>query len=428
MGASTSSDTVWSYPASWVTDSSETTFWMSRFNAVTATLLIDLGDAFNVGGISGELQFLCSHYRIEHSKDNVTWDEAVFRGGNGVKEIYISPKGNHFNGRYIRITLEQAVEKIFHPDIPGNFKTQGQVYGLKFFRVWEHTGGGGSVGIQNLDGTQFNSIVWGQMQPGEWMLGSERDVFTEDLEGGAFKQDEGNPVQIVVTFKKVFPINPANRRTEIAFYRNGQRYGKVYQAETPKGRLTEMNQTRLVVGVRSTIFANESYPDDLSTISCPGSHKLCEVAGVHSLTHSPYFWGKIHNVTLIQNALNPEEVAGLYHVVRGGEELGCHCYDACPVGRNRFDRGVDVPCSGQGVCLRNPEGVPLGPGNCQCLPGYSGVDAYGRENCQNHCSELSEWGCCEIDDDCPHGTVCDKSTKACSEDLSKGSSTGFNYY
>jgi hypothetical protein len=407
---------------------------MSRFNAITAILHMDLGAAYNVAGVTGELQFLCNHYRIEYSLDNVTWNPAIWVSGNGVKEIYVNPMdaAKHFNGRYLRITMEQAsgADRIDHPDQPGVELARGQVYGLKYIQVWEHTGGGGAVGIQNLDGTQFNSIVWGQRAPGEWMLGSESDVFTDNLGGGSFKEDEGYPVQIVVTFKKVFPINPLYRRTEIRFYRNGLPYGKTYEMETPMGRLSEANQMRLVVGVRSTIFVNDTYPDDLSTLPCNATHKhkLCDVAGVHGLTHSPFFWGSIHNATLIQNALNPEEVAGLYKVVRGGEELGCHCYDACPVGRNRFNRDVDVPCSGQGVCLRNKEGIPLGTGTCECLPGFSGVDAQGKPNCEKHCSELSEWGCCEIDDDCPEGHVCDKNTKACSTDLSKGSSTGFSYY
>lgn len=265
------------------------------------------------------------------------------------------------------------------------------------------------------------------------MLSSEKDVFSEDVNGGAFKQDEGNAAHIVVTFRKVFAENPEyNRRMEIAFYRNGIPYGKAYQKETHKGRLSRKLETRLVVGVRSTIFANETYPDDLSTISCPGTHKLCTVASAnlafHSLTHSPFFWGSIYNVTLIENALSPEEVAGLYHVTRGGEELGCHCYDACPVGRNRFNQDVDVPCSGQGACLRNESGIPLGDGKCACLPGFSGTDSKGRPNCEQHCSELSPIGCCEIDDDCPPEHVCEKSTKACTKDMSKGDAVGFNYY
>jgi len=96
-------------------------------------------------------------------------------------------------------------------------------------------------------------------------------------------------------------------------------------------------------------------------------------------------------------------VRGVYK----GQELGCHCYDACPVGFNRFFPNVPVPCSGQGVCRRDPSGVPMSDGFCECQPGYSG------QACQDHCSELSPTGCCEVDDDCPEGTTCNSDTKAC---------------
>jgi len=407
-GRPTSSDIVWNYPAAWATDTSPNTYWMSRFNAISATLVIDLGVAKNVGGITGKFKHICSYFRIEYSLDNSTWKTA-FRMGNNVKlEIYVDPNKYHFEGRYVRIHMAQPKVPIFHPDKPGDFKSKGYVFGLSHIQIFEHTGGGGALGIQNLDGSEFNSIVWGQRQPGEWMLGSEKDVFTENVNGGAFKQDEGNAAHIVVTFRKVRSKTPHMRKTEIAFYRNGLPYGKAYSKEVPEGRLAYANQTRMVFGVRSSIFANKSF--DFSKIN-----------GVHSLTHSPYFWGKIYNVTLIQNALDPEEVQGLYNVVRGGEELGCHCYDACPFGYNRFNRSIPVPCSGQGVCKRNQFGVPVGPGRCACLPGYSG------DNCQSHCSELSSWGCCEIDDDCPKGTVCDRKTKACNADKSVSSSAPFRY-
>jgi len=494
QSAPTSADNVWSYPAFWATDNADPdadplleppTYWMSRFDSKDATLVIDLGAEYNVGGITGQFQHICSYYRFDYALENdkmlfeytyeqfqqeprgpatnglvqkleeerltqnfnkqdwekrvevrdksgsamsavqrlaiveesfpvtvilmAPWTRAFLEGANKGTEIYVSPRKYHFLGRYVRLHMAQSRGLIDHPDQPGNTKTMGYVFGLVDIQIWEHTGGGGAVGIQNLDGSQFNSIVWGQRQPGEWVLGSESDIFTHDMDGGAYKEDEGNEAHIAVTFKKVFAQDPKKRRTEISFYRNGLPYGVAYQKEVDPGRLSEPNQTRLVVGVRSTIFAN-------------ASADLNKIAGVHSLSHSPYFWGKIYNVTLLQNALSPEEVAGLYQVVRGGEELGCHCYDACPYGFNRFNRNVPVPCSGQGACLRNKDGIPLGPGRCECLPGYSG------DNCEKHCSELSVWGCCEIDDDCPKDNYCDRKTKACSTDISVSSNVPFNYY
>jgi hypothetical protein len=382
-----------------------------------ATVMIDLKEDKNVAGITGWLTYKCGFYRIDQSKDNVTWTKAFEMGNNNDNLIKIQNNNHHFKARYLRIYMKRPKIKIDHPDNPGDKTLQGYVFGITNFSVWEHTGGGGAVGIQNLDGTEFSTIVWGQRQPGEWMLGSEGDIFTQDLGGGAYKLDEGNAVHIVVTFRKVIAQDEDMRRIEIKFYRNGLAYGTAYQKETHKTRLSLPNQTRLILGVRSSIFANETLDTPLSTVE--------NLAGIHGMTHSPYFWGKVYNVTLLQNALSPEEVAGLYHVTRGGEELGCHCYDACPFGYNRFDRSVPVPCSGQGVCLRHHAGIPLAPGHCDCLPGYSG------DNCQVHCSELSVWGCCEIDDDCPVAHVCNRGTKACSNDTSivqPVGDPGFSYY
>jgi hypothetical protein len=451
QSAPTSSDNVWSYPPEWVLDipdpnmdpsSVPETYWMSKFNAEAATLIIDLGEEFNVAGMLGEWKYPPGYFRIESSLDNVTYEEEYASGY--AFEINVPPTNlkAHFLGRYVKIYMDRPRSRIFHPDLPDDFKAQGYVFALSKFEVYEHTGGGGAVGIQNEDGSQFNTIVWGQWLPGEWMLGSETDpafpseetacrglyatncgIFSNDSRlsnsmdiggnnppgTGAFKEDEGNPTHIVVTFETVVPKDPANRRTRIAMYRNGFPYGQPYEKEAPRERLSQPNKTRMVFGVRSTLFANDSADPT-------------KITGFHGMSHSPFFWGKIHNATIIENALEVEEVAGLYSVVRGGEELGCHCYDACPYGVNRFNPSVPIPCSGQGACLRNEAGLPLANGRCECLPGYSG------DNCQQHCSELSSWGCCEIDDDCPPGHVCDARTKACNSDMSVGSAPPFNYY
>ena len=57
--------------------------------------------------------------------------------------------------------------------------------------------------------------------------------------------------------------------------------------------------------------------------------------------------------------------------------------------------------------MRSDSGEPFAAGSCRCLPGYSGPA------CQYHCSELSETGCCTIDDDCPLGKSCNPDTMAC---------------
>merc|ERR1711879_1120305 len=125
------------------------------------------------------------------------------------------------------------------------------------------------------------------------------------------------------------------RATRIELFRNGMFYGSSYVKEGPVDRLYGINNTRMVFGVRSSAFADPSLD--------PGA------GAIHGKTHSPYFEGRIYNITILKNALSLEEVRGLYAAPRGGTEVGCHCFDACPVGRNRFYPDVDVPCSGQGV-------------------------------------------------------------------------------
>jgi hypothetical protein len=403
-GMPTIATNTWSYPAEWAANGLSTNWWMSRFNAEQANLYFDLGRERNIAGISFEFEYPAGHYTMYYSSDNVTWTMVINVGGNAVNDIEFPTNKYHFRGRYVRLQMQDPVIKIDHPDIPGNFKTQGSILALRWLRLMEHKGGGGVVGIQSLDGSEFDTIVWGQRQPGEWMLGSEREETTQDVGGGAYDQDIGNPAQIVVTFETVHSIYSEKRAVAITMYRNGLPYGDAYTVYVEKDRLRRPYSTRMVFGVRSSYYPNNSNSswDDVHIVEPTNAY-----LDSHAASHEPYYWGKVYNATLIQNALSPEEVLGLYAVTKGGMELGCHCYDACPFGANRFNRSVLVPCSGQGVCLRNKNGIPLGRGECQCLPGYSGLD------CSQHCSDLSPYGCCKIDDDCPSWTFCNTTSKAC---------------
>jgi len=398
-GRATSALNTWSYPAEWAANGDSSNWWMSRFNAERANLIFDLGEDKNIAGISFEFKYAAGHYTMYYSSDNVTWTMVINAAGNTNLDIEYPTNKYHFRGRYIRLRMQVPVTKIDHPDIPGNFKTQGSVFALSKLRLLEHTGGGGVVGLQSLDGSEFSTIAWGQRQPGEWMLASEADKFTQDVSGGAFDQDIGGPTHIAVTFRTVHSDYPPLRNVEIAMYRNGLPYGSSYTKYVDPDRLVLPYQTRMIFGVRSSFYPNNSN-DTHHVVAGPS-------LASHSGSHSPYFFGKIYNATLIQNALSPEEVWGLYEVTKGGTELGCHCYDACPFGYNRFNTSVLVPCSGQGVCLRNREGIPLASGECLCLPGFSGKE------CSVHCSDLSPYGCCKIDDDCPSWTFCNTTSKAC---------------
>jgi len=389
---------MWNFPPEWANDLDPESVWISRFGSIRDALTIDLGEAKNIGGMTWQFGYPAGRFQIFHSLDKVTWNAKDSSGldmrttGNYDTDIVI-PTTVQFKARYIKLDFEDPRIRIFHPDFYGDKLTLDSLFSVYEIQIWEHTGGGGVFGLENLDGTEYLTVGFGLRFPGEWMLMSEQDSFTEDLEGGIFPEDVGTMCHIMVTVSKVSPEG-----REMALYRNGIPYGTKYVSEGRFDRLKVPNATRLVVGVRSSAHANSSL---LGTANDP------RLGVRNGVTHSPYFEGKVHNVTLLRNALNPEEVRGMYMMrVRGDFELGCHCADACPAGSNRFFPNVPVPCSGQGVCLRDGK-ESMSPGICMCQPGYSGPA------CESHCSVLSRFGCCEVDDDCPDNIACNPTTKAC---------------
>jgi len=266
-------------------------------------------------------------------------------------------------------------------------------------------------GIESLDGLQYTTLAYGLREPGQWVIASEGEIMTRDL---------GEPADFefevwthwVMTFQTV-GAEGLNRLTQVNMYKNGQPYGPSQTMSQPIARLSLPNQTRLVFGARSSAHDKpnaNAWPPIQSGLdpnlkeytyaeSWPDPRDLVK----HGASHSAHFEGMLRRVGIIKNALSPEEVRGLYLDL----ELGCHCYDACPTGSNRHHPGVQVPCSGQGICRRYPDGKPFQPGYCQCLPGFFG------DNCENHCSLPPSVGCCEANDDCPPSFRCDAATKRC---------------
>jgi len=398
-GKSAGADSVWDYPPEWAVDGRSESFWMARLGQREATLNITLDKERNIAGVTLRFGYVARVYQIWYSLNGVEYKLSKETTGNGFQSCEVDSKKFHFRAKYVQLRIMDPKDTIFHPDDFGNDDNRHRIMSIVDLELWEHTGGGGVVGLQSPDGKQFNTIAYGLLQPGEWVLASEDDVFTMETGGANFPEDVGAVVHLAATFRKVEGPPDQNPRTEVMLYRNGVAYGQSYVRSAPASRFSGHNATRLIMGVRSTIYANASM--DLSQIN-----------GVHGDTHPPYFEGKVHNVTILQNALNAEEVRGLFNMVKGGQELGCHCFNACPWGSNRFFPLTYVPCSGQGVCLRSPTGAAFSQGRCECLPGYSGAA------CEFHCSTLSTYGCCEVDDDCPKDFTCDQATKACGSDTS----------
>jgi hypothetical protein len=397
-----------------VTDGDPETYWSSRFGYDRAHIDVDLGEPINIAGMRilfgyGSANFAV-RYETNYSKNGSLWPTAYTFTGNGNDLVEQDSRTKHFRAQFLRLELREPKVLIFHPDDYGNMWNKGPLFTVKEWDVFDHPGGGGAVGIQSLDGSEFMTLGYGMRQPGEWLIQSENDVFTKDLEAepGVFAEDIGTVAHFVITFARIGGT-PQMRQTEIAVYRNGVPYGKPYVRTVPSNRLSAVNQTRMVFGVRSTAHDELSVDEDgnrLMNWSLDPSKPNARDNVVHGDTHSPFFDGSVYNVTLIKNALTPEEVRGLYDVVTvpNGKELGCHCYDACPAGSNRFFPDVPVPCSGQGVCARNP-GEIMGNGNCRCTQGYSGPAC--EDHCSQNSSSLTTWGCCQVEDDCPVGLGCD---------------------
>ncbi|CAJ1382713.1 unnamed protein product [Effrenium voratum] len=398
-------DSVWEYPGSWTVDDDLSTEWTSRFGALEARLIYDLGRPRNVAGMTWVFGHIAGRVDVHYANRNdnrSNWQKAYGLVGNIDTDIMV-PTTVHFKCRYIRLTLfEPRTREFWHPDHFEDTELWNSLLSLKDFKAYEHTGGGGVLGFQSVDGMQYTTITYGLRQPGEWILSSEEDLATQDLTVNYTFNDVGSIVHIAMTKQKVGG-DSTHRLMQYALYRNGMTYGMPYTVREPVNRMNGVGSTRVVLGVRSSAHYPVPATDPGPTDPDPRN------GVIHGFSHSPFFEGWIYNVTLFKNALTAEEVRGLYEAhAQGGQEVGCHCFDACPTGGNRFFPNVQVPCSGQGACLRT-SGQAFARGRCECNPGYSG------DACQHHCSDLSTYGCCEVDDDCPVGHMCDLVTHACYE-------------
>mmetsp|Transcript_122559 Transcript_122559/g.280921 ORF Transcript_122559/g.280921 Transcript_122559/m.280921 type:complete len:604 (+) Transcript_122559:565-2376(+) len=378
-------DSVWDYPPANVVDGRDDTPFISEFDTEQGTIVVDLQSVVNIAGVQVKWLHRPQSFTFAYSLDNVTYNMVAEEKNNIEHALIMDPTTFHFQARFIRVEVKAAlpVDWMFDPDYWGDQGRRRPVVAISEIVLIEHTGGGGVFGIQNPDGSQWDTITFGQRQPGQWASSSEDDNRTADVFGevGA----AGEKVQIVATY----------RGNEVQVYRNGEAFGSSYIAGPgPVWR----PGSRVIFGVRSTAWAVPGATDPNSTDYINSTK--------HGQTHSAFFHGTIHMATLIHRALLPEEVRGLYEHYNGGRERGCHCVNACPMGSNPKYPGTPIPCSGTGVCIRNETGDHFSTGHCQCLPGYSG------DSCQVHCSSVST-GCCEDDDDCVAGRVCNKATQIC---------------
>ncbi len=393
---------VWDYPLSLAFDGDPETYWAARTGQRDTYINLDLECLRNVAGL--RLTFGANYpdtIAVLRWDENIgRWEERAFVA-QYKSNIFELPSTDHFQTRFLRFYVKEPTEYSPHVD-SGEDHMKAKLLQIYSIEVFDHRGGGGMFGLENVLTGQYSTIAYAQYQPLQWNIASDGDTRSDPnlLIQDEHKENEvGEVVQIVVTF---------DRLGNVALYRNGERYGSTYTSLPPIKWASSFSDTRLVFGLRSSALYEQgrlgenhpmnNYPESDIGIdeSNPGDPR------------SPYFHGTIHRAAIIKGALLKEEVRGLYKVREGtGKELGCHCYDACPVGSNRFFPHVPVPCSGAGACRRHATGAAFAKGTCDCLPGYSG------EACQYHCSEISETGCCHTTDDCPLTKKCHIASKAC---------------
>ncbi len=151
--------------------------------------------------------------------------------------------------------------------------------GQKTLEAWVHPAnlsqrGGGVVGIETLDGTQFDTIVLGELEAGVWVAGSNGHVRTLPLAtlGASRETASSEFIHLAAVY---------HSDGTIQMFRNGVPYGASYK---PKANLfrTTPGQVRVVVGLR------------------------------HFGGGTPYFAGEIAEARVHTRALLPFEVLSSY--------------------------------------------------------------------------------------------------------------------
>lgn len=105
--------------------------------------------------------------------------------------------------------------------------------------------GGGVFGIQSIDGSRFDSIVFGEQTPGRWMAGSNFFNRTQPFNGPEEKEAVDRIVHVAIAYQE---------DGTIVGYRDGKPYGTPYRS--PGVELFQASDAVLSLGVRHLPAAN----------------------------------------------------------------------------------------------------------------------------------------------------------------------------
>jgi hypothetical protein len=99
--------------------------------------------------------------------------------------------------------------------------------------------GGATISVQTRDGGVFDAIVYAERTPKEWMAGSDGFQRTKDFVGTREQDAKETPIHFAIVY---------GSDGSITGYRNGQLYGKGYEASGP---ITfKANQAEILFGLR----------------------------------------------------------------------------------------------------------------------------------------------------------------------------------
>jgi hypothetical protein len=134
-------------------------------------------------------------------------------------------------------------------------------------------GGGAAMALQNKDGSVFDAIVFGELQPGQWTAGSNGFTRTREIGGPREDSPPGVMIHLAVAYRG---------DGSIALFRNGKPYGRPYQPGTPLQTFTA-GDAHVVLGLR------------------------------HTGGNRPWLTGSIQQAALYDRALDEREIAESFH-------------------------------------------------------------------------------------------------------------------
>jgi len=117
--------------------------------------------------------------------------------------------------------------------------------------------GGAVIGLDQINGHQFDSLVWAERQTKKWMAGSNHFTRTKDI-AGATEETAFAPQKVMVTL--VYSASG-----EITMYRNGVQYGSPYTDTTSTYGANDwmvLFGTRVARGYTCTIGCLDYYVHD----------------------------------------------------------------------------------------------------------------------------------------------------------------------